>query len=106
MDKRTWTGLTEEELLKKHEEMGEANNSDKDRLETLEERLEKLRKREKELTDKEEQELTKQKEILHEIQTMKVRGRNEGISGSGNNFVDKEPNKSTRKLILPKYVCS
>ena len=33
--------------------MGEANNSDKDRLETLEERLEKLRKREKELTDKE-----------------------------------------------------
>ena len=76
MDKRTWTGLTEEELLKKHEEMGEANNSDKDRLETLEERLEKLRKREKELTDKEEQELTKQKEILHEIQTMKVRGSN------------------------------
>ena len=62
--------------MKNHEEIGEGNNSDKDRLETLEEQLEKLRKREKELTDKEEQELTKQKEILHEIQTMKVRGSN------------------------------
>ena len=76
MDKRTWTGVTEEELLKKHEEIGEGNNSDKDRLETLEERLEKLRKREKELTDNKEQELQKQREILHEIQTMKIRGRN------------------------------